>query len=69
MARKVGRDALSGQFVKPAKAAKSPRTTSTERVGRGTSNAKTVTRSTITGKFVKESTAKRHPDTTISQRV
>lgn len=69
MARKVSRDAQSGQFVKPATVAKNPRTTSIEKVGKGTSNDKTVNRSTISGKFVKESTAKRHPDTTISQRV
>jgi hypothetical protein len=69
MARKVSRDARSGQFVPPATAARNPRTTSTESVGRGTSNDKAVTRSTITGKFVKESTAKRHPDTTITQKV
>ncbi|EKA60999.1 hypothetical protein B277_09657 [Janibacter hoylei PVAS-1] len=50
-------------------ARRSPRTTSTERVGRGTSNKTTVNRSTITGRFVKESTAQRHPGTTISQQV
>lgn len=69
MARKVSRNAQSGRFVSPATAAKNPRMTSTEEVGKGTSNAETVNRSTITGKFVKVSTAKRHPDTTISQRV
>lgn len=69
MARTVSRSASTGRFVKASKVKSSPRTTSTERVGRGTSNKTTIHRSTITGKFVKESTAVRHPDTTISQQV
>jgi len=55
--------------VKASTARRSPRTTSTETVGRGTSNKTAVNRSTITGRFVKESTAQRHPDTTITQQV
>lgn len=69
MARTVSRSARSGRFVKSSTARRSPRTTTTERVGRGTSNKTTVNRSTITGRFVKESTAQRNPGTTISQRV
>lgn len=69
MARTASRSARTGRFVKASTARQSPRTTSTERIGRGTSNKTTVHRSTITGRFVKESTAQRHPGTTISQRV
>ena len=69
MARTVSRSAKTGRFVSKGTARRSPRTTSTERVGRGTSNKTTVNRSTATGKFVKASTAKRHPDTTITQKV
>jgi hypothetical protein len=69
VARTVSRSARSGRFVKASTARRSPRTTSTETVGRGTSNKTAVNRSTITGRFVKASTAKRHPDTTISQQV
>lgn len=69
MARTVSRSASTGRFVSRRTARRSPRTTSTERVGRGMSNKTTVNRSTVTGKFVKPSTAKRHPDTTIAQKV
>lgn len=69
MARSASRSARTGRFVKASTARRSPRTTSTERMGRGTSNRRTVHRSSITGRFVKESTARRHPSTTISQRV
>lgn len=69
MARAASRSARTGRFVKASTASRSRRTTSTEKVGRGTSNKTTVHRSTITGRFVKESTAQRHPGTTISQRV
>jgi len=69
MARSVNRSAKSGRFVKASTAKRNPRTTTTERVGRGTSNNKTVNRSAASGRFVKKSTVKRHPDTTISQRV
>lgn len=68
MARTASRSARTGRFVKASTARRSPRTTSNERIGRGTSNKTTVHRSTITGRFVK-STAQRHPGTTISQRV
>ena len=69
MARTASRSARTGRFVKTSTARRSPRTTSNERIGRGTSNKTTVHRSTVTGRFVEESTAQRHPNTTISQRV
>jgi hypothetical protein len=43
MARTVNRSGKSGRFVTKATARRSPRTTSTERVGRGTSNKRAVT--------------------------
>jgi len=69
MARTASRSALTGRFVKATTARRSPRTTSTEQIGRGTSNKTTVHRSSSSGRFVKESTAQGHPSTTISQRV
>lgn len=69
MARTVSRSAKTGRFVKASTVRRSPRTTSTEIVGPGTSNNKAVNRSTITGRFVKESTTQRHPSTTIRQEV
>jgi len=69
MARTVSRSARTGRFVKASTARRSPRTTTTERVGRGTSNKTAVNRSTITGRFVTDATARRHPGTTIAQRV
>ena len=69
MARTVSRSARTGRFVKASTARRSPRTTTTETVGRGTSNKTTVNRSAITGRFVTEATAQRHPGTTITQQV
>lgn len=69
MARKVSRNASTGQFVAKATARKNPRTTTTEAVGRGTANRRTVHRSTISGEFVTVATARRHPSTTIKQKV
>ncbi len=69
MARTVSRSASSGRFVKASTARRSPRTTTTETIGRGTSNKTTVNRSAITGRFVTEATAQRHPGTTITQQV
>lgn len=66
---KISRSARTGRFVSTATARRYPRTTSTETVGKGSGNAKTVTRSTITGRFVTGATGKRHPDTTITQAV
>ncbi|GAB1692954.1 hypothetical protein [Krasilnikovia sp. M28-CT-15] len=67
--RSVSRSAGTGRFVSSRTAARSPRTTTTERVGRGTSNSQTVNRSASTGRFVTAATAARHPGTTITQRV
>ncbi len=69
MARTVSRSARTGRFVKTTSARKSPRTTSTETVGRGTSNKVTVHRSVVTGRFVTKGTADGNPGGTISQRV
>lgn len=69
MARRVNRSASTGRFVSNTTASRNPKTTTTENVGKGTSNKTTVNRSAATGRFVKESTTKRHPGTTISQRV
>lgn len=66
MARTVSRSARSGRFVKASTARRSPSTTTTERVGRGTSNTRTVQRSAATGRFVRPGG---DPGTTISQRV
>ncbi|AGB23002.1 hypothetical protein Mycsm_02669 [Mycobacterium sp. JS623] len=55
--------------MKGSTARSNPKTTTTESVGRGTSNKTAVNRSAASGRFVKESTAKRHPNTTITQRV
>lgn len=67
--RSVSRSASTGRFVPSSTAARSPRTTTTERVGRGTSNDRTVHRSASTGRFVRAATAARHPGTTITQHV
>ena len=69
MARTVSRSAGTGRFVSARTAARSPRTTTTERVGGGTGNARTVNRSAGSGRFVTTATAARHPSTTITQRV
>jgi hypothetical protein len=67
--RSVSRSSGTGRFVSSRTAARSPRTTTTERVGRGTSSTRTVNRSAGTGRFVTAATAARHPGTTITQRV
>lgn len=69
MARTVRRSARTGKFVKAATAKRNSRTTTSEKVGRGTSNKTSVHRSAITGKFVTAATARRHPGTTIKQKV
>lgn len=69
MARRASRSAHSGRFVKRSTAQHRPRTTSTERVGAGSSNRRAVHRSTITGQFVTKATAARHEGTTIRQMV
>jgi hypothetical protein len=67
--RSVSRSARSGRFVTKAHAARSPRTTTTERVGSGTANNRTVTRSATTGRFVTKQSVTRNPGGTISQKV
>ncbi|WP_139007039.1 ABC transporter ATP-binding protein [Arthrobacter crystallopoietes] len=69
MARSVNRSARSGRFVTKAAAARSPRTTTTERVGSGTANRRSVNRSASTGRFVTQATARRNPGGTITQKV
>lgn len=69
MARSVNRSARSGRFVTKATAARSPRTTTTERVGSGTANSRSVNRSASTGRFVTQATARRNPGGTITQKV
>lgn len=69
MARTVSRSARTGRFVSKATAARSPRTTTTERVGSGTGNARAVTRSASTGRFVTAATGRRNPAGTITQKV
>lgn len=67
--RTVSRSARTGRFVRTSTAARSPRTTTTERVGSGTGNSRSVNRSASTGRFVTAATAARHPGSTITQRV
>lgn len=69
MGSSVNRSAGSGRFVSKAAAARWPSKTTTERVGRGTSNNRAVNRSASTGQFVTEATAKRNPGGTIRQNV
>ena len=67
--RSVNRSAGTGRFVSKAAAARWPSKTTTERVGRGTSNTRAVNRSASTGKFVTAATARRNPNGTITQQV
>lgn len=67
--RSVSRSARSGRFVTTAHARRSPRTTTTEQVGSGTSNTRSVTRSAISGRFVTTRWGKENPEGTISQKV
>lgn len=69
MAKKVNRSASTGKFVSKATAARRPARTTTERVGAGTSNGRSVTRSASTGRFVTDATGRRNPGGTITQRV
>jgi hypothetical protein len=65
----VHRSAKSGRFVSKATVARWPGKTTTERVGKGTSNSVSVTRSASTGRFVTKASGKRNPDGTITQQV
>lgn len=69
MARTVNRSAGSGRFVSKAAAARWPGKTTTESVGRGTSNTRTVYRSATTGHFISKPAAQRNPSGTIQQKV
>lgn len=65
----VNRSARSGRFVKQSQVKKSPGTTTTERVGTGTSNKRPVVRSATSGRFVRTEQARKNPGGTITQRV
>jgi hypothetical protein len=65
----VHRNSSSGRFATARSAKSSPARTTTERVGKGTSNKTTVHRSSDTGQFVTKGAADRNPGGTISQRV
>ena len=69
MARSASRSASTGRFVSKATAARWPGKTTTERIGAGTSNSRTVTRSASTGRFVTDATGRRNPGGTIQQQV
>ena len=65
----VHRNSSSGRFTTARSATSSKARTTTERVGRGTSNKTTVHRSSGTGRFVTKRAADQNPGGTISQRV
>lgn len=67
--RSVSRSAKTGRFVTRKHAARSPKTTTTERVGPGTSNRRTVTRSATSGRFVTTRWGRENPGGTIRQKV
>jgi hypothetical protein len=67
--RSVNRSARTGRFVTKAQAKRSPRTTTTERVGAGTSNDRAVTRSAKSGRFVTTAWGKQNPNGTVTQKV
>jgi len=69
MVRTVSRSARTGRFVKASTARRNPKTTSTETVGKGTGNKKSVHRSVTTGAFVSARYAASRPTTTIRQQV
>lgn len=69
MAKSVNRSASSGRFVSKATVARWPGKTTTERVGSGTGNSRTVARSASSGRFVTQATVKRNPGGTIEQQV
>ncbi len=69
MSNRVNRSAGTGRFVSKAAAARWPSKTTTERVGRGTSNKTTVHRSAKTGRFVTKRQADGDPGGTIAHRV
>ncbi|GAA2712373.1 hypothetical protein [Actinoplanes palleronii] len=64
----VNRSAKSGRFVKESTTTRSPKTTTTEHVGKDHGDRE-VNRSTSTGRFVKKTTTELHPATTETQKV
>jgi hypothetical protein len=69
VAQSVNRNARTGKFTTASATKRNPSGTTTEQVGRGTSNKTVVHRSAETGQFVTKAQAKANPGTTISQRV
>ncbi len=67
--RSVTRSARTGRFVTKSHAKRSPRTTTTERVGPGTSNSRQVTRSASSGRFVTTRWGDQNPGGTVRQKV
>ena len=65
----VNRSARTGRFVSNATAARWPQYTTTERVGAGTSNSRSVFRDASSGLFVTAAAAAQNPAGTINQRV
>ncbi|WP_082764185.1 ABC transporter ATP-binding protein [Frondihabitans sp. PAMC 28766] len=65
----VHRNAGTGRFTTARSAKANPARTTTEHVGRGTSNGTTVYRSAGTGKFVTKRAADGNPGGTIRQNV
>jgi hypothetical protein len=59
----ITRSTITGQYVKPSAAVRSPSTTVTEKIGGGSTNG--ANRSAVTGLFVKQSHADRNPRTTM----
>jgi hypothetical protein len=67
-AKAASKSSRSGRFVTKVHAARSPRTTTTERVGSGTANNRTVTRSGTTGRFVTTSPGDQNPAGAVTSR-
>lgn len=61
------RSAKTGRYVKPATAARHPRTTVRETTGGKSSKAGKAYRSAITDRYVTAATVARHPDTTVTE--
>lgn len=66
---RINRSASTSRFLQKATVARWPGKTTTERVGKGRGNARTVTLPASTGRFVTEATGKRNPGGTITQKV
>lgn len=66
MAKGRSRSAATGRYVSRRAAARSPRTTVTER-SRRSGGSGTAHRSAVTGRYVTAATAARHPRTTVTE--